>query len=97
MRDRRGKDGDAKDGDSVKRFCNRCNAEKQDNKPCLGWRWSVKLPDVLTRLREIAAGPDEGFVARAAVVDLAHDCLEEIERLRKTVALLERCNLKEYP
>jgi hypothetical protein len=43
MRHRRGKDRDTKDGSAVKqkqlpfkplRFCNRCNAEKQDNKPC---------------------------------------------------------------
>lgn len=47
--------------------------------------------DITTRLREIAAGPDEGSVARAAVVDLAHECLEEIDRLRKIIAMWERC------
>lgn len=34
MRHRRGENRNAKDGSAVRRFCNRCNAEKHDNQPC---------------------------------------------------------------
>lgn len=45
----------------------------------------MTTPTLVERLREIAAGSDEGVVARAAVVDLAGECLDEINRLRRAL------------
>ena len=48
---------------------------------------------ILKQLDEMKRGPDEGTVSRAAMVDLAHECAEEIRRLRrKANRLLDKEN-----
>lgn len=75
MRHRRGKNRDAKDGSAVRRFCNRCNAEKQDNQPCKvcgcpEYRLGVTLVEVLC-----------AFAILAILVSLAFGMLRAVRRV----------------